>query len=136
MLSFLESLHQTVEERSGLEKPFHKRRQHYRAYNTGVDNLDPMLAGHQAFGTKTECAYVFERPLQIGYCCHLFRYLFSNISNVVYFEVQVKKIRICLWTKIDCCCVASVYARMRVLGGMTGSCMKRDFWDDEIALRM
>ena len=69
--------------------------------------------------------------------CHLVGvgYLFSSISNVVYVEDQVEKVRICLWTKIDCCGVASVYAKMRVLGGMTGSCMKRDFWDDEIAFK-
>ena len=55
---------------------------------------------------------------------------------MVYFDYEVEKARICLWTKIVCCCVALVYAKMRVLGGVTGSCMKQDFWDDEIALRM
>ena len=36
------------------------------------------------------------------------------------FKVEVEEIRISLWTKIDCCRAASVYASKRMLGRING----------------
>lgn len=61
------------------------------------------LKGHS--GTTSEA--IFDMPL-------------LKISVVVYSEAQVDKMRICLWTKIDWCCVASSYASKWVLGRIDG----------------